>query len=135
MYLLYVITSDRGLCGGFNSSVAKAALSLINEKYPQQKAAGKLDILSIGKKGAEFFQRRGYKVNTQFMGIFGNLSFGAVKEAAEFVMQAFVDGKYDRVELVYNEFKNVATQIVRTEQFLPIVADDDDESSDGQQQC
>lgn len=122
--LVIVVTSDRGLCGGFNSSVAKTVVSLINDKYPKQKAAGTLDILSIGKKGADFFQRRDYNVNTQFMSIFSDLSFATVKTAAEFVMQSFVDEKYDRVELVYNEFKNVATQIVRTEQFLPIVSED-----------
>lgn len=121
--LVIVVTSDRGLCGGFNSSVAKAVVALVNDKYPVQKAAGQLDILSIGKKGAEFFQRRDFNVNTQFMGVFGNLSFNTVKSAAEFVMQAFLDGKYDKVELVYNEFKNVATQLVKVEQFLPIVAE------------
>ena len=98
----------------------------INEKYESQKQAGTLEILSIGKKGAEFFQRRGFKVNTQFMGVFGNLSFDVVKEAAEYVMDAFASEKYDVVEIVYNEFKNVATQIVRTEQFLPIVAQENE---------
>lgn len=124
--LIVVVTSDRGLCGGFNSSVSKVVLSLINEKYESQKQAGTLEILSIGKKGAEFFQRRGFKVNTQFMGVFGNLSFDVVKEAAEYVMDAFASEKYDVVEIVYNEFKNVATQIVRTEQFLPIVAQENE---------
>lgn len=118
--LLVVVSSDRGLCGGFNTSVFKQATAVIAEKYKDIEQAGGLEILPIGKKSYEFFKKRRYSVNDQFYGLFGNLNFDDVREAAEFVMNSFEEGRYDQVEIIYNEFKNVATQIVKTEQFLPI---------------
>ena len=120
--LLVVITSDRGLCGAFNSNVIKAALSHIDTHYTKQALEKKIDVLAIGKKGSEGMQRRGFQTITQFSDLFTRLSFVNVKEAGEYIMDAFAKGRYDVVDLVYNEFKNVATQIVRTEQFLPIQA-------------
>jgi F-type H+-transporting ATPase subunit gamma len=120
--LLIVITSDRGLCGAFNTNAIKAALSLMEEKYASQARSGNVEIMAIGKKGAEAFQRRGFKVNTNYVDAFGSLSFANVRLAAEDAMAGFVSGSYDVVELVYNEFKNAAVQIVRTEQMLPIVS-------------
>lgn len=122
--LIVTVTSDRGLCGAFNSNIAKAANLLINEKYATQAAKGNVEILALGKKGGEAFQRRGFNVNTTYMDVYTRLSFGVVKEAAESIMADFEAGKYDAVEVVFNEFKNVATQIILTEQFLPIVADE-----------
>jgi len=118
--LVVLITSDRGLCGAFNSNVIKEAISLIDGKYSEQNQAGNVDVLAIGKKGAEFLGRRDYKVNEQFMTLFSSLAFDDVREAPEYVMEAYEKGEYDVVELVYNEFKNVATQIVRAKQYLPI---------------
>jgi F-type H+-transporting ATPase subunit gamma len=120
--LLIVITSDRGLCGAFNTNVVKAALAVIDEKYASQGRAGNVEIMAIGKKGAEAFQRRGFKVNTAHVDAFGSLSFATVRTAAEEAMNGFANGRYDVVEVIYNEFKNAAMQIVRTEQMLPIVA-------------
>lgn len=120
--LLIVITSDRGLCGAFNTNVVKAALTLINEKYSAQARQGNVQIMAIGKKGAEAFQRRGFAVNTNHIDVFGALNFGNVRKAAEEAMDGFSSGLYDVVDIVYNEFKNAAMQIVRTEQMLPIVA-------------
>jgi F-type H+-transporting ATPase subunit gamma len=120
--LLIVITSDRGLCGAFNTNVVKAALAVIDEKYASQGRAGNVEIMAIGKKGAEAFQRRGFKVNTSHVDAFGSLSFATVRTAAEEAMNGFANGRYDVVEVIYNEFKNAAMQIVRTEQMLPIVA-------------
>lgn len=119
--LVVVVTSDRGLAGAFNANVTKAAITLITEKYPRQRAAGRVDILAIGKKGAEFFARRGFRVNDKFVDTFSRLSFVTVREAAEEIMAAYAEGRYDAVELVYNEFKNVATQIIRAEPYLPVV--------------
>jgi F-type H+-transporting ATPase subunit gamma len=118
--LVIVVTSDRGLCGAFNANVAKAAVALINEKYPQAKDS--VVILPIGKKGAEFFQRRGYNVIDQHINIYQHLSFVAVRAAAEQAMEGFVAGQWDAVEVIYNQFKNVATQIITAEQMLPIPA-------------
>lgn len=119
--LIVVVTSDRGLCGAFNSNIIKATVALINEKYASQNAKGNVEVLALGKKGGEAFQRRGLRVNSEYMGIFQNLSFAAARTAAESVMEAFAEGKYDVVEIIYNEFKNVATQIIRNEQMLPLV--------------
>jgi F-type H+-transporting ATPase subunit gamma len=119
--LVIVITSDRGLCGAFNTNVAKATVALLDEKYATQKAAGNVVIMPIGKKGGEFFQRRGYTVVDTHTNAFQNLSFATVKAAAEEAMAGFVDTKWDAVEIVYNQFKNVATQIISAEQMLPIL--------------
>ncbi|GAB2600153.1 ATP synthase F1 subunit gamma [Spirosoma areae] len=120
--LLIVVTSDRGLCGAFNSNVVKGALILIDEKYSAQARSGNVEIMAIGKKGAEAFQRRGFKVNKEHVDAFGSLSFSTVRAAAEEAMEGFANGRFDVVEVIYNEFKNAAMQIVRTEQMLPIVA-------------
>lgn len=121
--LMIIVTSDRGLCGAFNSNILKATMSRINTAYSTQAAKGNVEILAIGKKGAEGMTRRGFKVNTKYADLFSRLSFVGVKAAAEEVMDAYTNGEYDAVELVYNEFKNVATQIIRTESYLPIAAD------------
>jgi F-type H+-transporting ATPase subunit gamma len=119
--LLIVVTSDRGLCGAFNSNVNKMALALTQDKYASQHRAGQVEVLTIGKKGNEFFNRRGFKVQGQFTEVFTKLNFTSVREAAEFAMNSYIQGQYDVVEIIYNEFKNVATQILKVEQFLPIV--------------
>ncbi|MTI31929.1 ATP synthase F1 subunit gamma [Xanthovirga aplysinae] len=118
--LLVVITSDRGLCGAFNSNVFKHVTSLIEKNYSQQQANGNLRLLTIGRRGHEYFSKRGYKVIGDFSELFSELSFNEVRKAAEYAMEGFRAGDFDKVEVVYNEFKNVATQILRTEQFLPI---------------
>ncbi|RIV19313.1 ATP synthase F1 subunit gamma [Fibrisoma montanum] len=120
--LLIVVTADRGLCGAFNTNAIKAAISLINDRYAAQARAGNVEIMALGKKGAEAFVRRGFRVNTKHVNVFGSLNFATVRRAAEEAMDGFASGRYDVVDIVFNEFKNVATQIIRTEQMLPIVA-------------
>ncbi len=119
--LIIVVTSDRGLCGAFNSNVHKAVIRNINNNYKSINDRGDLHILPLGKKGFDFFKKRNYKIVDKFWKVFSNLSFMEVSKVAEFVMQQFRQGEYDRVEIVYNEFKNVATQILNTEQFLPVL--------------
>lgn len=120
--LIVVVTSDRGLCGAFNSNVFKFTKGLIATRYPDVERSGNLVILPIGKKGYDHFRKRGYNVVSDYNLLFSNLDFPHVMEAAEFAMNGFVDGSFDKVEIVYNEFKNVATQVVQAEQFLPIAA-------------
>ncbi|MGA0559937.1 ATP synthase F1 subunit gamma [Larkinella sp. VNQ87] len=120
--LLILVTSDRGLAGAFNTNVIKEALTLINGRYAEQARRGNVEIMAIGKKGAEAFQRRGFKVNTNYIDTFQALSFAKVRLAAEEAMNAFTAGQFDQIVIVFNEFKNVATQIIRSEQFLPIVS-------------
>ncbi len=113
--LLVVITSNRGLCGAFNANVIKATRTLIDTTY-----AGKnVDVLTIGKKGYDLVG----KTETVFANrsdLFDALTFVNVEAVAKQIMDAFIEGTYDKVELVYNQFKNAATQIVLTEQFLPL---------------
>ncbi len=118
--LIIVVTSDRGLCGGYNSNLIKLAKSLINDKFPAQFAAGNVHILPIGKKGYESFTKSGFTVLNEYWNIFQELSFDKVQVAAQYAMDAFASGQYDAVEMVYSEFKNAATQRFAIEQFLPV---------------
>lgn len=112
--LLVVITSNRGLAGAFNSNVIKQ-VKVLQEVY----AGKQVDLLTIGKKGDDSFKKSA-KIISNHNGLFDALTFENVSAVAEVLMQKFVDGEYDRIELVYNNFKNAATQIVKTEQFLPL---------------
>jgi F-type H+-transporting ATPase subunit gamma len=118
--LLIPITSNRGLCGAFNANVIKATNVLIEEKYAEQMSAGNLSLITIGKKASEFFGKRNFNILSVEDEIFNNLTFENVAEISNRVMEMFANGEYDRVELIYNQFKNAATQIMVTEQFLPI---------------
>ena|SRR5579871_783309 len=118
--LIVAVSSDRGLCGGFNSSIFKAVIRLIEEKYSAQAKQKNVTVLPIGKKAGEFFAKKNFNVVSDFSLIFHDLSFERVAEAGQFLMDGFQKGDYDKIEVVYNEFKNVATQILRTEQFLPV---------------
>src|SRR5688572_15220159 len=119
--LIVAVTSDRGLCGSFNSNVFKGVLKLIQDKYETQHKKGNVTILPIGKKALEFFTKRKVSTVADYSTMLTKLSYENVGVAAEYMMGAFQAGKYDKIEIVYNEFKNVATQILRTEQFLPVL--------------
>jgi len=120
--LVVVITSDRGLCGGFNSSVIKYTNRLIQDNYSAQLKAGNITVLPIGKKGYEFFVKRNVRVVDAYSNVFADLSFERVAAVGDYIIETFKKGDYDKVEIVYNEFKNVATQILRAEQMLPVIA-------------
>jgi len=117
--LVIAITSDRGLAGAFNSNVFKGVNALIAERYANLPAAS-IAVLAIGKKAHDYYSRRGPVVGN-FTHVFAKLSFETVREAADVAMDGFRQGSYDEVVMVYNEFRNVATQIIRTEQLLPLV--------------
>jgi F-type H+-transporting ATPase subunit gamma len=118
--LLIPITSDRGLCGGYNSNVIKMTREIINTKFAAQHARKNVTILPIGKKGYEYFQRNNYKLVDNFWEIFSDLTFDNVRNAAVFAQQGFLNKDYDRVEIIYSQFKNAATQIFISEPYLPI---------------
>jgi len=118
--LIVVVSSNRGLAGAFNANVIKAANILIAEKYSEQLKAGNVSIVGIGKKSQEFYQRRKYNVIGNNNEIFAALNFENVSVITQAIMDGFLKGEYDRVELVYNQFKNAAVQIVKTEQLLPV---------------
>lgn len=118
--LLIVVTSDRGLCGAYNANVIKAARNTITTKYAGQQAKGNVTILPIGKKGYEYFQRNQYKLVDNFWEIFSDLTFENVRRAAIYAQEAFLNKQFDRVEIVYSQFKNAATQAFVSEDYLPI---------------
>lgn len=112
--LIVAITSNRGLAGAFNSNVIKQ-VRVLQEQY----AGKQVDVLTIGKKGNDGLRKSANIIDNN-NGIFDALTFENVAAVAESLMQRFADGEYDRIEIVYNHFKNAATQIVKTEQFLPL---------------
>lgn len=114
--LLIPITSDRGLCGAYNANVIKLTRTTIEEKFPN----AEITILPLGKKGFDFFTKNGFNVIDNYWTVFQNLSFENVREAAIYAQQAFLDKKYDRVEIVYSQFRNAAVQNFVSEPYLPI---------------
>lgn len=118
--LIIVVTSDRGLCGGYNSNLIKLAKSTINEKYSSQLAKGNVKVLPIGKKGYEHFTKNGFSVVDAYWDIFTGLSFEKVQQAAKYAMDAFAAKEFDAVEIIYSEFKNAASQVFIAESFLPV---------------
>ena len=118
--MIIVVTSDRGLCGGYNSNLIKLAKQTITDKYAAQLAKGNVQILPVGKKGYEHFNKNGFQVVDKYWDIFTGLSFEKVQTAAKYAMDAFAIKEVDAVELVYSEFKNAGTQLFVSEQFLPV---------------
>ena len=118
--LVVVVASNRGLAGAFNANAIKTANILISEKYSAQYKAGNVSIIGIGKKAQEFYQRRNYNVIGNNNEVFTALNFENVSKITEAIMLGFRNGDYDRVEIVYNQFKNAAMQILKTEQLLPV---------------
>ena len=114
--LLVPITSNRGLCGGFNANIIKKTIEI--EKELNSKS--ELTILSIGKKSSEFFKKNKYNVHSTHDDVFQDVNYEDVSKIAELILNDFANEKFDKVILVYNQFKNAATQIVMQEDFLPL---------------
>ena len=121
--LLIVVTSNKGLCGGFNSSIIKETYSLASEY-----GSNTPDLLTIGKKGNDILRKK-FNVISSHNEVYDNFSYSSVKEIAENITQRFESEEYDEIVLVYNHFKNAATQIITKEQFLPILDDSGDTSN------
>ncbi len=117
--LIVAITSDKGLAGAFNANVVKAIKVMIAEKY-NHLAASQIHILFVGKKAYDLMKRMPYQLNTNYINLFSAVNFENVTTATEFIKEGFVKRDFDEVIVVYNKFKNAATQILETEQFLPI---------------
>lgn len=118
--LVVVVSSNRGLAGAFNANAIKTANNLIAEKYSEQFAAGNVSIVAIGRKAQDYYLKRKFNVIGDNNEIYSDLNFTTVSVITEAIMQGFVDGKYDRVELVYNHFRNAAVQVLVSEQLLPV---------------
>jgi F-type H+-transporting ATPase subunit gamma len=118
--LFIVITSDRGLCGAYNSNIIKLTKAAIAERYEEQHKKGNVTIWNIGKKGYEHFIKNKFNASDTYKDIFLHLSFENVQQAAQAAMKAFEEKQFDVVEIVYSQFKNAATQRFEVERFLPI---------------
>src|SRR5690606_36192307 len=119
--LVVVIASNRGLAGAFNTNVIKAANQLITGQYSEQLRAGNVRVVGIGKRAQDYYLRRNCQVVGDHNDLFLGLNFENTSKITESIMKGFASGEYDRVELVYNRFKNAAVQILTTEQLLPLV--------------
>ncbi|HRS19022.1 MAG TPA: ATP synthase F1 subunit gamma [Bacteroidales bacterium] len=120
--LIVAIASNGGLCGGFNSNIGKTTISLIQNEFAVQHAKKQVYIYAVGKKVRDMLKSKGFEPTKSFVDIYDNLSYENVAKLSETIMHEFVSGTYDKVLLVYNSFKNAATQIITTKQFLPIEA-------------
>lgn len=118
--LMVVVTSNKGLCGAFNSNVIKAATARV-DYYTQEFKVQQLDMITVGKRGSEMFSKHKGLVIATHDDLLDHPDFDAIASLADAVMKDFCDKKYDKVELVYNQFKNSLTQILCTEQFLPVM--------------
>ncbi len=118
--LIIPVTSNRGLCGAFNTNVIRATTKLISEQYARQNAQGNVSLYCIGKKGDDFFKSRKYKLYGSNIHVFDQLDFTAVVPVAQQLMDAFENAEFDQIVFVYNQFKNAGTQVLIHEQFLPI---------------
>jgi F-type H+-transporting ATPase subunit gamma len=113
--LLVVVTADKGLCGGFNANIIRAA-----SRFIEQRRAGELELGLVGRKGRDYFRRRAFKVRAEHVGIFQTLEYATARRIAQELIQGYVGGTWDEVYLLYNEFKSVIQQRVVVERLLPI---------------
>jgi F-type H+-transporting ATPase subunit gamma len=118
--LVVVVTSNRGLCGGFNSNVIKETRRVVAEKYNEQFKAGNLWFIAIGKKGHDYLKRMQLNILEENNKLFNQLTFENASVVATRVMESFTSGKFDRVDIIYNQFKNAAVQNLTNEAFLPV---------------
>jgi len=127
--LLIVLTSNRGLCGAFNSNIIKATVQNIIDNHQDAQRKGNLNLMTIGRKGTEFFTKRGYKVVASHDSIYDNLTWDNASAIATGLMQSFATGEFDRIDIIYNQFKNAAVQKLTVEQFLPVAPPQKDPKS------
>jgi F-type H+-transporting ATPase subunit gamma len=118
--LIVAINSNRGLCGGFNANIVRTINRLLREQYVSQVKEGNVKILCIGKKASDFFSKNPNLYAGNHNDIYNHLNFNDASAIAEKLMKEFAEGAYDKIEIVYNQFKNAAVQYVQVEQLLPI---------------
>jgi F-type H+-transporting ATPase subunit gamma len=117
---LVVVTSDRGMCGAFNSNLIKAVERHIESEYARDPGPAKVTLFCVGKKGADYFGRRQYDLSGRYIGVYNTLVFLQAKKIVKDVLDSYLRGDIDRVDILYNEFKSIAQQRIVIEKFLPI---------------
>ena len=118
--LLVVISSNRGLCGGFNSNIIKATIGLLSNKYAVQQSEGNVSLICIGRKVSEFFTKRNYQVIKTHDELLEKSSYEKIIPVAGYLMKVFAEKEFDVIQIIYNQFKNAAVQRLMVEQYLPI---------------
>jgi F-type H+-transporting ATPase subunit gamma len=118
--LIVVITSNRGLCGAFNSNVIKETRRAIADNYYEQFKKGNVRFLTIGKKGFDYLRKQKFSIGGESNDLLNEVTFDRISEIAKKVMNSFVAGEFDRIEIIYNHFKNAAVQQLTREVFLPV---------------
>ena len=118
--LIIAINSNRGLCGGFNANIVRTVNRMLREQYAAQAKEGNVKVLCIGKKASDYFSKLPALYAGNHNDLYAHLNFNDAAVVAEKVMKEFADGNYDKIEIVYNQFKNAAVQNVMTEQLLPV---------------
>ena len=121
--LIVVVTADRGLCGPFNTNIIRAATQRIHETYADLHAQGKVKVACIGRRGYQHFVKRDYQVIGKHIGVVNQPSLQIAKDIVADILDGYLKGEFDKVEVVYNEFKSVIQQTLRVEQVLPLPAD------------
>ena len=119
--LIVVMASNRGLCGAFNSNVIKTTIRHIQGNYPAFTETGRISLITIGKKASDYFRKNHFPVVESYDDIYNSMTFDAVSHIAESLMARFAGGEYDRVDIVYNQFRSAAVQRLIVEQFLPVL--------------
>jgi F-type H+-transporting ATPase subunit gamma len=117
---LVIVTADRGFCGGFNSNLIKFALNHAATKYPDVQKNGGVKIFCVGKKGADIFTKRGFHIVAKYVGLFSKLAFSQAQMIVREIIDGYMKERFDRVEIISNEFKSVSQQHIVVQQFLPI---------------
>ena len=124
-----VVSADRGLCGAFNTNILKTSVNHIRDAFGPLQASGNLSVITVGKKATDFFTKNGYAVAASYPGIFAALDFGKAQGIMSGIVTRYLNGEFDRVDVVYNEFRSIIQQRVVIEQILPIpqISNRDDE--------
>lgn len=118
--LLIVVTGDRGLAGAFNANIIKSAESLVAKEFEGIKARGNLYLAAVGRKGVEYFSRRGYNMEARLSGVFRDLAFPVAQSVGNLAVEGFMNGRWDEVYLIYNEFRNTIAQNRIVAPLLPV---------------
>ncbi|MEM6843609.1 MAG: ATP synthase F1 subunit gamma [Bacteroidota bacterium] len=127
--LLVAFSSDRGLCGAFNANLFRNTRQFISDEYEFYERNDRLSVMTVGQKSFDYYKRRGYNIRKDYKDLFTSPTFESARHAAEYVMKLYREGEVDKVILVYNQFKNVATQVPTFEQFLPVEGSTEEEQS------
>ena len=125
--LVVVVTSDRGLCGGFNGNLIRHTVQRMAEYSDRE-----VSLFLVGRKGYEFFSKRDYTIEDQWVNLFNHLKFEDAADISSQLVALYLSGEFDRVEIIYNEFKSAIQQNLTTEQFLPFVPDEEMEQQQSQ---